>query len=471
MDDVVLIGGGLRIVYDTGTPSWNVGHGFTIDLSTDSAWRIDNEAGALATEAQIRQVLADLQQLLIRAEYSSNLDTTELQQVAISVDNGDVDLFDNPDTGGLLAQYDNLQDALDAAHDGAYIDMSYGATPASSWDVTSDNLVVNIDSSFSGTLFMKSTNVLELDVVGHGDIDVHGNGEGNTITGGSRGDGILGKGGGDTLYGVYGNDALYGGNGSDSLLGGTDDDMLFGGNATDFLYGDDYRDSLFGGQGVDSLYGGSNKDVLNGDRKGDFLFGGGGEDSLYGGLGADDHYGENGNDSTFGGQSGDTLYGGNNEDLLIGGKGNDSLFGGSGFDRIKGGGGHDFLQGGDAGGGSEADQLFGGSGNDTLVVITGTGNILDGGSGDDTLTGGVKADVFVMKSGYNDDIITNFIDGADSLRLDDAIWGGGLTAAQVVSTYASIVSGELVFDFLNGTSVTLQNWSAIGNIADSIDII
>ncbi len=56
------------------------------------------------------------------------------------------------------------------------------------------------------------------------------------------------------------------------------------------------------------------------------------------------------------------------------------------------------------------DTLEGGFGNDTLV----------GGFGDETLTGGAGADTFHYESiGDGDDVITDFLDGADTIDLDD----------------------------------------------------
>ena len=50
--------------------------------------------------------------------------------------------------------------------------------------------------------------------------------------------------------------------------------------------------------------------------------------------------------------------------------------------------------------------------------------------------------------------MTDFIIGEDSLGFSELLWGGGLTAAEVVDTFASVVGSDVVFDF-NISTVTL----------------
>ncbi len=58
----------------------------------------------------------------------------------------------------------------------------------------------------------------------------------------------------------------------------------------------------------------------------------------------------------------------------------------------------------------------------------------------------------------------------DVLQLDDNLWGGGLTAQQVVNMFASNVNGNTVFDFGGGDVLTLIG---IGKnvLVDDIDIV
>ena len=54
--------------------------------------------------------------------------------------------------------------------------------------------------------------------------------------------------------------------------------------------------------------------------------------------------------------------------------------------------------------------------------------MLDGGSGDDVLTGGLGADQFLFRSTSGDDILTDFQDGTDRIRiLSGAASFNGLT--------------------------------------------
>ncbi|MGB3536001.1 MAG: CAP domain-containing protein [Microcoleaceae cyanobacterium] len=108
-------------------------------------------------------------------------------------------------------------------------------------------------------------------------------------------------------------------------------------------------------------------------------------------------------DSVFAGDGNDTVFGGKQGDFLNGEGGNDFLYGNLGEDTLDGGIGDD--------------QLFGGRDNDS--VVGGLGNdIVYGDLGNDILTGGEGADVFGLGTSSDDrDIITDFEDGVDLLRL------------------------------------------------------
>ncbi len=81
-------------------------------------------------------------------------------------------------------------------------------------------------------------------------------------------------------------------------------------------------------------------------------------------------------------------------DVLSGLDGNDRLAGGHGADTLLGGTGQD--------------RLLGGAGADQL----------DGGAGNDLLTGGKGGDSFIFTGQSGDDVITDFTDGQDMIRLD-----------------------------------------------------
>jgi Ca2+-binding RTX toxin-like protein len=100
------------------------------------------------------------------------------------------------------------------------------------------------------------------------------------------------------------------------------------------------------------------------------------------------------------------VQGSDGSNLLLGGTGNDTLLGGSGSDTLLGGFGHDVLRGEDGRdrleGGDGSDTLNGQGGNDTLLGQNGA-DLLDGGAGNDVLDGGANADV--LKGGHGNDTL------------------------------------------------------------------
>ena len=134
-------------------------------------------------------------------------------------------------------------------------------------------------------------------------------------------------------------------------------------------------------------------------------------------------YGTNGRDKIRDKEDANWIDGRGGDDILFGLGGDDVILGGKGKDIIRGGGGKD--------------NLNGGAGDDVIA----------GDKGRDILKGGAGEDRFVFKLGDGKDTITDFKDDVDLLRLDSALWGGGLTRAQVVAQFAKTVDGEVVLDF------------------------
>ena len=124
-------------------------------------------------------------------------------------------------------------------------------------------------------------------------------------------------------------------------------ERIDGSDYNDWLTGDGNRNTLRGGTGNDRIEGGAGNDYLGGDAGNDYLYGGAGSDRLYGSTGSDTIYGEAGNDNLYGGAGNDILYGGAGNDYLIGGASNDYLDGGAGNDAFEGGAGKDTLDGGE----------------------------------------------------------------------------------------------------------------------------
>jgi Ca2+-binding RTX toxin-like protein len=150
------------------------------------------------------------------------------------------------------------------------------------------------------------------------------------------------------------------------------------------------------------------------------------------------------------------IYGGRGHDRISGGAGNDLLWGESGNDRISGGAGNDTISGGVGN-----DLLWGDSGNHTIT----------GGAGNDTISGGQGSDVFVFNRGFGADRIVDMIDNSDTLHLDDAIWGGGMTIAQVLSSFGKVVAGSVVLEFAPSMTITLQGFANLTALRDDITII
>ncbi|MCC0175422.1 FG-GAP repeat protein [Waterburya agarophytonicola K14] len=248
-------------------------------------------------------------------------------------------------------------------------------------------------------------------------------------------------------YVVFGGDALGAEINLSDIVGGDGSSgfALYGINADDFLgtsvssagdlNGDGIDDIIIGANGVDlnndaqdagasyvvfgKLDPNSITDpVPSGDRNlsgtgaGDRLESGAGNDITRGGKGNDAIDGDNGKDRLFGDDGADDLNGGKDDDFLQGGDSNDLVKGGKGDDIVYGDGGDDTLLGG-----SGADTLYGDAGED----------IIDGGTGRDRMLGGTDADIFVIRPGDLNNIIYDFEDTKDLIRLDAGLTFGDLT--------------------------------------------
>jgi serralysin len=285
------------------------------------------------------------------------------------------------------------------------------------------------------------------------------------VRAGSGNDTLIGNWAGNLMAGNDGNDTLWGNNGNDTLLGGAGNDLAGGGDGNDELWGGAGLDTLFGDAGDDALGGAGGADALWGGTGNDSLFGGAGNDTLGGGDNNDEIWSGTEDDLVFGGGGADTMAGGLGNDTIWAGGGNDLAFGSAGADVMSGDAGADTLWGGDGNdsltGGADNDMLYGGANNDTL----------NGQWGNDTLTGGTGADTYVYGSGYGNDQVNGFsFAEGDRLQLDDALWGGGLTAAQVISTYGTVHTWGTVFNF-GGSFLTVMGANDGGQLAGVMDIV
>lgn len=173
-----------------------------------------------------------------------------------------------------------------------------------------------------------------------------------------------------------------------------------------------------------------------------------------------DNLGATGNSAAnqiTGNKGANVLSGAGGADVLNGGIGADKLSGGAANDKMNGQEDNDSLSGG-----AGADTLSGGNGNDSLT----------GGTEADKLTGGGGADKFVFRAAEGADVVNDYSAAqGDQLRIDDAIWGGGLTAAQVVSQFAEVGADGVLLDFGGGQSVLLAGLTTTSGLADHIAII
>ena len=210
-----------------------------------------------------------------------------------------------------------------------------------------------------------------------------------------------------------------------------------------FAIAGDFTGALKNKQGetgviIENATGGSGDDRITGNDVDNDIKGNGGADKIVA-LGGDDEISAGGGkDIVAAGSGDDTVIGGNGGDVLRGQKGADVLGGGGGNDRIKG-----------AGGGDE----------------------LTGGTGDDLLRGGGGGDSFVFRAGDDRDEIADFQRGSDILVLDDNLWGGGMSAQDVIDTYGVDKGSYTVLNFGGGDVLTVLGISNPDNLVDDISIV
>ena len=249
----------------------------------------------------------------------------------------------------------------------------------------------------------------------------------------------------DRVDGSTGNNTINTAGGNDLIFADAGDDLVFGGDQFDTIHGGEGNDTVNGGNGRDLIFLNQGDDLYNDNTQGgvsgrDTVYAGLGNDTIQGGNGDDVFHGEAGNDRIFARLGNDTVYAGDQFDFIDAGDGNDLVFGGKGGDRV-----------------------FLGNGNDVYVDTAQTGAF-----GQDTITGGAGVDRFEFQAVMSDDIITDFQVGVDELRLTQSLWGGGLSTAQVVSTYASVTAGGVLFDFGAGQSILLQGLNSTAGLDSDI---
>jgi serralysin len=146
--------------------------------------------------------------------------------------------------------------------------------------------------------------------------------------------------------------------------------------------------------------------------------------------------GNSGANRLAGASGNDTINGGLGNDLIAGDLGNDRLIGGLGLDTLSGGGGNDYLLGSD---------------------------------GADRMNGGIGADHFAFANGGGSDVVEDFsLQSSDRLLINDDLWVGSLSTAQIVARYASVTSAGVVFNFGDGDMLTLAGVTSTAGLAGAI---
>jgi Ca2+-binding RTX toxin-like protein len=245
-------------------------------------------------------------------------------------------------------------------------------------------------------------------------------------------------------------------------------------------------ENVTGGRGNDILIGDDNANRLNGGLGDDIITGGGGNDTLISGNGNDWFIAtiNDGNDTYTGGANIDTYdLSGTTAAATVNLQsrtassaqtGSDSL---TGFENVVGSQGNDTITGTTGANvldGFDGDDIInGGAGSDTLI----------GGLGNDRLTGGAGNDVFVFRSGFGADIITDFhftgnsfnVNGHDTLDLrglgitDFADLMGHANATTlngIASTLIQIGTDSIILQ-----GVTFQQLNSLGSAAHVGDFL
>ncbi|TLP43123.1 hypothetical protein FDK21_18070 [Cohaesibacter sp. CAU 1516] len=345
-----------------------------------------------------------------------------------------------------------------------------------------------------------SQHIENLSLYGQGDINGTGNGQANII---------VGNAGNNILNGAFGNDTLFGGAGDDIFQDDIGADRMVGGTGNDTYYVDDAGDRIeeYDGGGNDKVFssisfalrdqsqyledltllgqghingtgnalnnvivGNGGNNILNGAAGDDTLFGGAGDDIFKDNIGADQMVGGIGNDTYYVDNAGDTIeeaFGAGTdhvystisfalrnqsqylESLTLTGLANTTGTGNGLANTITGNDGNNILNGAFGN-----DILIGGKGNDAFLDD----------SGNDQFTGGEGSDVFIFRRAGEMDVITDFENGIDTIRI------GGLG----VSSLADITHIQQGLDTalsFGGASVTLLNFDDSLISADDFEFV
>ena len=77
----------------------------------------------------------------------------------------------------------------------------------------------------------------------------------------------------------------------------------------------------------------------------------------------------------------------------------------------------------------------------------------------------------MFRAGDDRDEIADFQRGSDILVLDDNLWGGGMSAQDVIDTYGVDKGSYTVLNFGGGDVLTVLGISNPDNLVDDISIV
>jgi len=392
-------------------------------------------------------------------------------------------------------------------------------------DMVIENAGAGTDTVFSTAHLVLPANVENLTLSGSADLQGYGNGDANTLTGNAGSNLLDGRGGADVMRGGVGNDVYVVDNAGDQVIenAGEGNDAVF--STAHLVLSADVETLVLQGSADLQGYGNSLANVLFGNAGGNLLDGRAGADYMAGGAGNDIYFVDDagdmvvenageGNDAIFStvhlalpanveilvlqGSADLQGYGNGDVNLLYGNAGSNLLDGRGGADAMFGGAGNDVYFVDDAGdmvveNASEgSDAVFStidytltanvetlvlqGSGN-LAATGNGLGNALYGNSGNNTLDGGVAADLLTGNAGDDAfvfhvgeaggdtvvDFAGNGVAAGDSLQFVG--YGAGATFTNIDAThwqvnYNSGGSHEVI-TFLNGAPIDAADFAFV----------
>lgn len=157
----------------------------------------------------------------------------------------------------------------------------------------------------------------------------------------------------------------------------------------------------------------------------------------------------------------ENFYSGDGDDKITGNRSDNHVVGARGTDTVHGSNGNDSVTGDDG-----DDKLFGDRDNDTLLGGEGNDRV-NGGAGTDLLAGNGGSDTFVFQLDFGADTVMSFQDNLDTLKFNSS-FSDGLSVADFIATFATVVGTTTVFDFGDGEVLTITGLTNTSLLLDDI---